>query len=524
MGDNINYQSINGGVSSGGDVVAVRSKAPKTILYLDLRCVKYTDKLKEILEGGYSMTKGNRYIHEGEIVKGDGQRYDSIFQGDRDDVTSTFVTNKDLSPRDSGEVLYEYPEFNSIFGDRSEPETSVEKVGIKEDKQVLDALCDDKEHEYEDKKDGVRYDSIFQGDRDDVEYTFVTNSDLTPKKSDEVFHRYPEFNKGINEYMDLTDRETRRTLLAMNEVGQSTLLTSLTSKLYDNIVKKVDEIDYGDIPNTKGDITKLDNYDQIVDCIELMRGILNEYHQDTKPIDEIALAVSNVSSRKDLFERGYRYKAELVMIMYCNIVLAIIGSISYMIATNVEFIKTPNQDSFELTLDKVAYAKSKDYVLYDSIRKFNSACKNESLDKAMENVLKNRVHREAASVAAVGSAAVVALGALLLVIIPILREIVFLFYYTRMKISDFFNIQADLLQMNAYNIQSNSSMTVGKDPAKVVARQLKIVERFRKLANFFSIKFKKAEVDSEREYKSNDKKYKVDEVIDEIPADTSSLF
>ena len=59
-------------------------------------------------------------------------------------------------------------------------------------------------------------------------------------------YRSPEFTKAMNEYFDIQDTKTRKILLAVNEADQNKILTSLTSKLYDNIIDKVDEIDFGD--------------------------------------------------------------------------------------------------------------------------------------------------------------------------------------------------------------------------------------------------------------------------------------
>ena len=47
-------------------------------------------------------------------------------------------------------------------------------------------------------------------------------------------------------------------------------------------------------------------------------------------------------------------------------------------------------------------------------------------------------------------------------IIPIIKELVFYFYYTKMRVSEFFDLQADLLQMNAYNVENNSTVDAKK--------------------------------------------------------------
>lgn len=360
------------------------------------------------------------------------------------------------------------------------------------------------------------------------------NPELGPTRSEELaseptyseFFRDPKVMSAFTEHFDLTDSLTRKAILSMNEGDQTSILTALTSKLYNNIVEKVDDIDYGDIPASKGDITKLANYNKLRECTELLRGILKEFKQDTTPIDNISEAIANVETRKDLFERAFRFDVELPIMMYNNVVLTIIDAVSYMIATCIEFIKTPNRDSFEITLDKVAFAKTKSNMLYNNLKKFNKCCKSKDFDKGMEHILQHRIKKLSEGAAAAVVAGVVVTAAVLVLIrsiIPILREMVFFFYYTRMRVSDFFDIQADLLQMNAYNVQNNDT-TDDEQKERIVSKQLKIVELFRKMANKISINGKKAEVDTTKEITNTNKKMKLSDVTNEIPDSVSSAL
>ena len=405
------------------------------------------------------------------------------------------------------------------------------KNRVKVVKESTASVVNHDDHTTGTEKDSARVNG-FEGCTPEELYGF--NPELGLARSEELagepgyseFFKDPKIMSAFTEHLDLSDSLTRKAVKYMNEADQTSVLTALTSKLYDNIVVKIDDIDYGDIPNTKGDITKLPNYEKIRECTELLRGILKEFKQDTTPVDEIAEAVSNIETRKDLFERAFRLKVELPMVMYNNMVLAIIDAISYMIATSIEFIKTPNRDSFQITLDKVAYSKTKSNMLYTSLKKFNKVCKSGDFDKAMEHLIQNRITK--LSEGAIGGAVAIAVTAgaiiaLILNIIPILREIVFFFYYTRMRVSDFFDIQADLLQMNAYNVENNSTKD-DEQKEKIVSKQLKIVELFRKIANKIAINGKKAEVESSKEITSNNKKMKLGDVTDEIPDSVSALF
>lgn len=387
----------------------------------------------------------------------------------------------------------------------------------------------------------------------DPELGVARNEELKEDHAYGNFFRNPVVMEAFTEHFDLTDTATRRTLLSLNEAEQASVLTALTSKLYDHIVAKVDDIDYGEIPSTKGDVTKLSNYFKLRECINLLHDILKEYRQDTTPIDEIALALANIEARKDLFNRAFRMNVELPIIVYNNIVLSIINGVSYMIATSIEFIKTPNKDSFETVLDKVAYAKTKSHMLYGNLKKFNKCCEKNKFDNAMNHIIEEFVDiREGAVIGAVtkagadiaaklgltkltGMAAaagkgalmvsgkVIAVIAIIIGIVFMLREMIYLFYYTRMRVSEFFDIQADLLEMNTANLENNNTMEQSKKE-KIASRQYKIVDLFRRMANKISINGRKAEVESTKEIETESKKVNIRDIEDELPDGVSVLF
>lgn len=314
--------------------------------------------------------------------------------------------------------------------------------------------------------------------------------------------------------------------MAMTEAEHNSTLTNLTSKLYDQIVKKAHNIDYGEIPKTKGDIGKLSNYEDLMDTLGIIRGIVKEYKQDTKPVDEISVAVSNLSGRKDMFERAFRYDCELPMLMYNNLVLAVIAGVSFMITSCIEFIKAPRDETFTIQLDKVAYNKSKDALLYNSLSKFNKSCESGDFDKAMNLILDKKIRKFTGIAIGTGIIA----GIVLLVnIIPLLRELTYFFFYVKNNISDFFAVQADLLTMNAYNVRRNEALD-DAEKDDIVEKQLAIASKFRDVSNKFAIDRKKAEVEATRDIEKSGKKYKLDQNADIVAeddddgSDTSVLF
>ena len=263
-----------------------------------------------------------------------------------------------------------------------------------------------------------------------------------------------------------------------------------------------------------------------MDTLGILKGIVKEYKQNTKPIDDISVAIGNLSGRKDMFERAFRYDCELPMLMYNNLVMAVIAGTSFMITSCIEFIKAPRDETFIIQLDKVAYNKSKDALLYNSLAKFNKSCESGDFDKAMNMIIDKKIRKFTGIAVASGIVA----GIIILVnIIPILRELTYFFFYVKNSISDFFGVQADLLMMNAYNVQRNEALDAD-DKDEIVEKQLAIANRFRDISNKFAIDKKKAEVEATRDIEKSGKKYKLDANADIVAeddddgSDTSVLF
>ena len=148
-----------------------------------------------------------------------------------------------------------------------------------------------------------------------------------------MIYRSPEFNNIIIEHFDLSDKETFSYLRSIEEADQNKVLLALTSKLYDHLVEKVDDIDFGDIPKSRGDITKLPNYAKVVDCIGIIRGILESSKQDLEPVIILEDAVKNLTVYKEVFIKGYQLNMELPMVIYNTMVLSIYSGISILISS-----------------------------------------------------------------------------------------------------------------------------------------------------------------------------------------------
>ena len=339
------------------------------------------------------------------------------------------------------------------------------------------------------------------------------------------------YNQIIKEHFDVKDRHTRQVLLALDEADQNKVMMSLAGKLYNKIVAKVDEIDYGTIPQSKGDITKIANYMDLVECLEIIRGLIVEYKQPTDTVDTVLQAIENLKDSKDIWEKAFATECDFPILFYNTIALSIVSSTSLLISNSIEFIKDPVAGNFTTTLDKAGLNRSKNHLLFKDLEKFNKSYKKKEITKTMQEFLSaNRQVKESGGITE-GVATTIIAGvaitgvviALFGTLISILQELVTMFYCARQSVADYFAIQSDLLALNAENAKLDVTKTES-ERKKIYNKQSKIAERFKKISNTLSIKLKSSESKADSVIKKEKTTYKVDDVVDEVPSSASSIF
>ena len=366
------------------------------------------------------------------------------------------------------------------------------------DKGILKKLSDEGKNLI--KKAKTKYEEYLEGSygkQDMIDYTAVEEHTIKERSHDE------DYLKIVYEYCDLSDPDFKKRLIYVNEAEQNKVLMSLTAKLYANIVDKANEIDYGDIPETKGDITKLKNYGMMVDTVATLRDIVKEFKQDPKAVNVISEAIANVETRKDEFTKAFRLGYEIPKLIYCTTVLAINDSIAYMIASCIEFIKTPKTESFDMVLDVMRYKKAKDYLIFSNLDKLNREFKNGNIDKIMKAISKGAVDkalteaeitplhpgdtgRAAKKLSLTGTillgVALAAVAIILFTILGIFQDIVFFFYNTKNNYSQYLEMQAMVMEANANNLDVNHPEWDDAKKKEVYDRQMKLVEKWRNRA------------------------------------------
>ena len=336
-----------------------------------------------------------------------------------------------------------------------------------------------------------------------------------------------QYNALVKEHFDITDRETRKILVTINEADQNQVMGNLAAKLYDAIVNKVTDIDFGQIPASRGDITKIPNYLDMVSCLTTIRDMMVESKQSTGSADIIFLAIENMKKYQKIWEKGYFLENEMTIVFYNTIALSIVSAISLLTSATIEFIKNPQSDVIDIELAKVANHKTKDNLLFKNLDKFNKACRKGDIEKVFNEVLKAQRQLKEGAIVKESISAILFTGAMVLglltTVIPILHQLTNALYCLRQNVAEYLAGEADVIRLNAEKVQYNRAKTP-EQKKKIIARQHKIADHFKKWANRLMIKANKADAEAQRQIKEDrSNKSKIGDVIDEMP-DSASIF
>lgn len=329
-----------------------------------------------------------------------------------------------------------------------------------------------------------------------------------------------EFKQIVSEYMDITDYKTNTRLYNLDEAEQNTVLLSLTNKLYQMIVAKIDDVEKGDIPKSRGDITRLPKYNQLKECAKTLTSIFEQYKEDTAPIKVIENAIDNLEDNSDVFVQAYMAKVDFGIMIYESVTLAVIGSLSYMIACCIEYVKDPKNDGLTIVMDKTGVVKVKEHLLYENLVKFNEACRTNDIENAIRPLIKNRTQNLFGVGGLVLVKGILIAIPVIIALIPLVKDLVYYFFAARQRVSVYFDIQADLLEMNANELKDNPNITTDADRKSVIRKQLQVARTFRQIADKLAVEAKTAENKADKEIKKDNKKYRIDDV-ETNPADAS---
>lgn len=239
----------------------------------------------------------------------------------------------------------------------------------------------------------------------------------------------------------------RNKIFALTEGETSAVDNTMVSNLYKSAVNKA-HVDFEDIPESKGDITKYSGYTSMLSVISILKTLSAKSNVKINELDIIETSLSNIVGYRDKFEKGFQLDKEFIILQYNSLVYACVESVSVVIASYVDYIKRPDRVDFGIVKDPKI---NPGYLCLRNLSAFNESVKQGDFAKVMSAVI-NAGKQSFVGVDDIIVPTLIIGGVIALV--PIIRELIFYFYYSRMRTSDYLKQQAAFLDMNKNNVQS----------------------------------------------------------------------
>lgn len=328
------------------------------------------------------------------------------------------------------------------------------------------------------------------------------------------------FSKGATVDFLLENATTyaqKKEIYALSEADVAAAGNGLISKLYRSAIDK-SFIDFDEIPQSKGDITKYSGYADMVQSLNIVDTIARKSNIKIAELETVNKAISNVIALRDVFTKGYSLNKDFLILQYNTIVAACIEATSCIIASFVEFTK--RVDAFEFTLVGGRLDHGANAV--KNLETFNKTVASGEYSKIAHIVLKT----DAAKGLITESAVVITAAVIstIVVLVVMMREIVFRFFYNKMKLSEYLKLQAMFLEMNKSTVESKSSNLSPDKKKKVVKKQAELAAKLMKWSDKLKVENTMAVTKASSELKKDNATMTLDSVKDSGRMDNFELL
>lgn len=324
------------------------------------------------------------------------------------------------------------------------------------------------------------------------------------------------FNEACS-YCDWDDKETLAAIRSIKEADQENITYAVAEKLYDLVSAKanISKMDFSEIIRTKGDITKLPEYDTLTDTLKVLKDAKSRLHLRGKAIDVAYTGLDNLTKKRNTFMSAFRTGNAVLTDTYKFGCMAVVATTSLIAISLTDYFT--NQD--------VSKVDTKEYEMLDSnpliynLERFNKLCASgglEKVEKALAKVKRSNIGG-ATIAASIGVAVVIIYN-----LVDILRELIYYFLFTKASISEYFYANSLALEINSNKIKADN-----KDAAET---QQSFADSFRKIAAKLKVDDKETVYKAAKEMKKDKTNTKLvagelgDSLPDASAADSSGLF
>ncbi len=292
---------------------------------------------------------------------------------------------------------------------------------------------------------------------------------------------------------------------AIEESEKMNLDNIMVSKLYKSAIEKA-HIDFDNIPESKGDIEAYEGYPVMVESLETVKALAQKQSIKIEEIEVLEKTFSNLIAYRNVYQDGFALNKSFIQLQYNALVMACVEATSSIIASYMDYITRPSDIEFKIIKDK----KNNGTHCITILRKYNDSVKSGEYQKLINAIVN---HKDGFIGMETGMVMVAIVGGAL-TIVPLLRELIFYFFYSRMKISEYLQIQAMLIELNRSHVESMN--LTSKKKKEVLKKQEQMIKTLTKLSDKLKVSQKMATAKTMEEVKKEEKKWTLDGLKQEV--------
>lgn len=307
-------------------------------------------------------------------------------------------------------------------------------------------------------------------------------------------------------------------VMAVLEDAESPINKKYREKLYQNIIDRK-HVDFGDIPKSKGDITKYSGYETMKETLDVLIALgRDEKCNDLiKYSTVVVTAIENIKKLKNVYMKAYSRKNEYVTLDYQLYVYTCVEATTSLIGAFVNDIKTPSSE-MKIVLKDTRFRGNLFFI--QSLMQFNRVNENNKYSSFLMATLANGQENLLGEIFAGASISSLALGTgaialIALSIIPVTRKLIYYYKELKRKLSETLSTQAYFLEMNKACIEYNSTIDP-KKKKKILQKQEKMRKVFLSLSDRLKVTDTWAERESGKKIQNDNKTMSMDNIRDEV--------
>ena len=302
-----------------------------------------------------------------------------------------------------------------------------------------------------------------------------------------------------------TNYTEKSKIYGLTEAEQAVVNDRMIGNLYQSALKRKD-IDFGDIPNSKGDLQRVGGYSNMVATLDVLTKLAKKFGINIPEIRIVEDAINNIRTQRKSFEKGYQLNIDFLKLYYQALVLACIDATTLLLASYVNYTKTINNVEFQLKKGKGISGN----ICLDSLNSFNNSIKDGSFNKFVNGLLNKKQENFLGTVGAIAAMPIKATITIATSIVPVLRTLLFYFYDTKMSFSEKLAYQKELLEMNKFNLEAGNMDAQKRN--KILSKQQKYIDRLNKLSDKMIVSTQLTNKSTANEIKADNKNYNINSV------------